>query len=108
MIAVLLLATLAGFVLPVGGEARPVAQDIASGAIFTLFLVNGIRVARGEILRALSSWRYFLPLVLWVFGGMAILGLGFSRLAAMHLPPLVALGLDRKRTRLNSSHKCAT
>lgn len=92
MIAVLLLATLAGFILPVGGEARPVAQGIASGAIFTLFLVNGIRVARGEILRALSSWRYFLPLVLWVFGGMALLGLGFSRLAAMHLPPLVALG----------------
>lgn len=92
MIAVLLLATLAGFFLPVGGETRPVAQDISSGAIFALFLVNGMRVARGEIVRAFASWRYFLPLLVWVFGVMAIMGLGFSRLAAEHLPPLVALG----------------
>ena len=92
MIAVLMLATLAGFILPVGGGARPVAQDIASIAIFTLFLVNGMRVARGDILRAFASWRYFLPLLVWVFGAMAMLGLGFSWLAAMHLPPLVALG----------------
>jgi len=92
MIAVLMLATLAGFILPVGGETRPVAQDVASTAIFALFLVNGMRVARGEIIRAFANWRYFLPLLVWVFGAMAILGLGFSRLAAAHLPPLVALG----------------
>lgn len=92
MIAVLLVATLAGWLLPAAGEAREPAQLVTSVAIFVLFLVNGIRVARGEILKAFANWRFFLPLVLFVFGAMALLGLGFSILAAAVLPPLVALG----------------
>ena len=92
MIAVLLLATLAGFVLPAAGEVRPTAQLVVSVAIFILFLVNGMRVARTELVRAFVNWRFFLPLFLWVFGVMALAGLGMSKLAQGYLPPLVALG----------------
>ena len=92
MIAVLLIATMAGFVLPAVGAARETAQLVTSVAIFLLFLVNGMRVPRGEILRGLANWRFFLPLFIWVFGVMALAGLGISILAKGILPPLVALG----------------
>lgn len=92
MIAVLLLATIAGFVVPAAGEVRPTAQLVVSAAIFLLFLVNGMRVARGEIARAFANWRFFLPLSIWVFGVMALAGLGIAKLAEGYLPPLVALG----------------
>jgi sodium/bile acid cotransporter 7 len=92
MIAVLLLATGLAIVLPATGEARGVAQAVSNGAIFVLFLVNGMRIARGEIARGLANWRFFLPLFLWVFGAMPVIGLGLSSLAAGLLPPLVAMG----------------
>ncbi|WP_299192336.1 bile acid:sodium symporter family protein [uncultured Erythrobacter sp.] len=92
MIAVLLLATFLAVVIPAGGEAKASAQAISNAAIFVLFLVNGMRIARGEIARGLANWRFFLPLFLWVFGVMPLIGLGMSNLASSVLPPLVALG----------------
>lgn len=92
MILVLLAATLLALVLPAKGEGADIARSISSAGIFLLFLVNGMRIARGEIARAFVNWRFFLPLFLWVFGAMALLGLGASHLAQGFLPPLVALG----------------
>ncbi|WP_298303102.1 bile acid:sodium symporter family protein [uncultured Erythrobacter sp.] len=92
MIAVLLLATLLASVLPATGEARIIAQATSNVAIFLLFLVNGMRIARGEIARGLANWRFFLPLFAWVFGAMPLIGFGLSNMATNLLPPLVALG----------------
>ena len=92
MIAVLLIATVLALLEPATGEARASAQTVSSAAIFLLFLVNGMRIARGEIAKGLSNWRFFGPLFLWVFGVMAIAGWGMAALASTLLPPLVALG----------------
>jgi len=92
MIAVLLLATTLALVLPATGEGREIARHVSNGGIFLLFLVNGMRIRRGEIARGIANWRFFGPLMLFVFGGMALAGLGFAALAANVLPPLVALG----------------
>lgn len=92
MIAVLLLATALAIVLPAVGVAREGAQTLSNAAIFVLFLVNGMRIARKEILRGFANWRFFLPLFLWVFGAMALAGLGLAKAAEAFLPPLVALG----------------
>lgn len=92
MIAVLLIATVLAFLVPASGEARGTAQLVSNVAIFVLFLVNGMRIARGEIARGLSNWRFFGPLFLWVFGAMPLMGWGLSTLAGTLLPPLVALG----------------
>lgn len=92
MIVILLLATLLANILPATGEARVVAQDIANIAIFILFLANGMRIARSEILRGFRNWRFFMPLAIWVFGVMALMGLGVSMLAEAMLDPKVALG----------------
>ncbi|MDJ0977446.1 MAG: bile acid:sodium symporter family protein [Erythrobacter sp.] len=92
MIAVLLIATALAWVVPATGEARATAQTISSAAIFFLFLVNGMRIARGEIGNGLANWRFFAPLFVWVFGVMALAGWGVGVLAASVLPPLVALG----------------
>lgn len=92
MIAVLVLATGLAFVMPATGSLRAAAQTVSSVFIFLLFLVNGMRIARSEILSAFGNWRFFLPLVVFVFGVMAALGKGFSVLATDNIPPELALG----------------
>lgn len=92
MIAVLVIATVSALLLPATGTAREVTQDISSVSIFLLFLVNGMRIARGEIVRAAGNWRFFGPLLLFVFGAMAALGMGFAQLATIFAAPEIALG----------------
>ena len=92
MVAVLVLATTLALLLPATGEARALASTISNVGIFVLFLVNGMRIRRSEIARGLANWRYFGPLMLFVFGGMSLAGVGFAALAGSVLPPLVALG----------------
>lgn len=92
MIAVLLLAIVLAALMPASGSARGAAVAVSNVAIFLLFLVNGMRIARTEIARGLRNWRFFLPLGFWVFGVMALMGLAFSSLAAALLPPFVAIG----------------
>ncbi|MEL6878154.1 MAG: bile acid:sodium symporter family protein [Pseudomonadota bacterium] len=92
MIIVLLVATVLALIVPAAGEARGTAQLVSNIGIFVLFLVNGMRIPRGEIARGLANWRFFGPLFLWVFGAMALAGLGLSFVAQLALPPLVALG----------------
>jgi sodium/bile acid cotransporter 7 len=92
MIAVLVIATALALVLPAAGDARGVATTVSNVGIFVLFLVNGMRIRRSEIARGIANWRYFGPLMVFVFGAMVVLGLGFGALAGTVLPPLVALG----------------
>ncbi|EAQ30017.1 hypothetical protein NAP1_04555 [Erythrobacter sp. NAP1] len=92
MIAVLLLATALAFMMPASGEGRQSAQLVSNVAIFVLFLVNGMRIARGEIARGFTNWRFFGPLFAFVFGAMPLIGLGLSNLALTALPPMVAMG----------------
>ncbi len=92
MIAVLVIATALALVLPAEGEARSAATTVSNVGIFVLFLVNGMRIRRSEIARGIANWRYFGPLMLFVFGAMTLLGLCFGVLAGAVLPPLVALG----------------
>lgn len=92
MVSVLLLATTLALLLPATGEARTQVHAISNAGIFLLFLVNGMRIRRSEIARGMANWRYFGPLMLFVFGVMALAGLGFATLAGTVLPPLVALG----------------
>lgn len=92
MIAVLVSATALALVLPAAGEARAMATLVSNIGIFVLFLVNGMRIRRSEIARGIANWRYFGPLMLFVFGGMALLGVVVGAIAGTLLAPLVALG----------------
>lgn len=92
MIAVLVFSTALALLLPATGEGREWARHVSNGGIFLLFLVNGMRIRRSEIARGIANWRFFGPLMLFVFGGMALAGVGFAGVAAGVLPPLVALG----------------
>jgi solute carrier family 10 (sodium/bile acid cotransporter), member 7 len=92
MILTLLAAIGLAVTVPVAGGGAEIARDVSNVGIFVLFLLNGMRIPRREIARGLANWRYVLPLTLWVFGAMALIGLGFQWLAGGWLPPLVALG----------------
>ena len=92
MLRLLVAAVVLAIIAPIAAENAGAAQDVASVGIFVLFLLNGMRVSRSEIGRGLLNWRFILPLVIWVFGAMALAGLGVSKLVAFGLPPLVAVG----------------
>lgn len=92
MVRVLLVAIALAFIVPATGEARVHAQTASNIAIFILFLLNGLRIDRGDILRGLANLRFLAPLMAWVFGGMTLAGWGMSLVLAGWVPPLVALG----------------
>lgn len=92
MILTLLAALLLAGLVPADGVGVEITRDVSNVGIFVLFLLNGMRIPRSEIARGLTNWHYVLPLTLWVFGVMALMGLGLQWLAGGLLPPLVALG----------------
>ena len=92
MVRVLFVAIALAFVIPATGEARVHAQTASNIAIFVLFLLNGLRIDRQDILRGLGNLRFLAPLLAWIFGGMTLVGWGVSHLLAGLVPPLVAVG----------------
>ncbi len=92
LVRLLVLAIALATVLPVRGHAHYVAQQISNAAIFLLFLLNGLRLPRAEVLRGIGNLRLLLPLVLWVFGAMALAGWGAALALEGVVPPMVALG----------------
>lgn len=92
LVRLLLVAIALATVFPAGGEAQVVLSFISSAAVFVLFLLNGLRLPRHEVLAGLANVRLLVPLVLWVFGAMTLAGLGMARLLDEQIPPLLALG----------------
>ncbi|MFT6473277.1 bile acid:sodium symporter family protein [Qipengyuania profunda] len=92
MVRMLVAAILFAAIVPATGSARSVAQAVANAAIFILFLLNGMRIARRDIAAGIANWRFLLPLVLWVFGAMALIGAALAALGQIWLAPSVSLG----------------
>lgn len=93
LVRLLALAILLASLLPVSAEYRPAAQAVSNAAIFLLFLLNGLRLPRNEVVRGMRHGRFLLPLALWCFGAMAIAGWALSKAGSgLMLPPVVALG----------------
>ncbi len=91
-ILILIAAMALASVAPVGGAAADTASLISSAAVFIVFLLHGIRLPRAEVVRGLADWRVQGGVLLFVFGAMALTGLGLARALDGWLPPLVALG----------------
>lgn len=93
LVRLLVLAILLASLLPVSPEYRAAAQAVSNAAIFLLFLLNGLRLPREEVLRGMRHGRFLIPLALWCFGAMTIAGWMLSKAGAgLMLPPVVALG----------------
>ncbi|MFB0611295.1 bile acid:sodium symporter [Aurantiacibacter poecillastricola] len=93
LVRLLLLAIVLASIVPVTGEGRVIARLISDAAIFLLFLLNGLRLPRQQVLQGMRNARFLLPLVAWVFGAMGLAGWGLSLAGEGVLPPTVALGL---------------
>lgn len=92
LVRLLLAAILLASLLPVTGEGRPIAQLVSNAAIFLLFLLNGLRLPRQQVLAGVRNWRFLLPLALFVFGATALAGVAGGYLADNLLPASLALG----------------
>ncbi len=93
LVRLLLLAILLASILPVTGEGRAVARIVSDCAIFLLFLLNGLRLPRKEVVAGISNGRFLVPLTIWCFLGMGAVGWVLSLIGARILPEQVALGL---------------
>ncbi|APE28601.1 bile acid:sodium symporter family protein [Aurantiacibacter gangjinensis] len=92
LVRLLLLAILLATIVPVTGEGRAVARTASDAAIFVLFLLNGLRLPRSAVVGALRNLRFLLPLVLFVFGWMGLVGFSAAELAKVELPASIVLG----------------
>lgn len=92
MVRLILSALLLASVLPVSGAAKDMAQAISNTAVFLMFLFYGIKLGRAEVLSGLGNLRMLLPLALWIFGAMGMVGWGLWHATASVLPPVLALG----------------
>jgi len=92
MVRLLILAILLASIFPAQGQARVAAQFVSDSAVFVLFLLNGMRLPRDEVMQGITDWRYLGALALWSFGIMALGGLATSHLVNGTVPPLIALG----------------
>ena len=74
MVRLLVVAIVLASVLPATGAARGIAQGVSNAAIFVLFLLNGLRLPRGEVLQGMRHGRFLFPLALWCFLVMGLAG----------------------------------
>lgn len=93
LVRLLLVVIVLASLVPATGEGRAVARTVSDSAIFLLFLLNGLRLPKREVLAGMANWRFLLPLMAWCFLAMGMAGWVFSRIGALALPPQVALGL---------------
>ena len=92
MVRLIVGAILVATVIPVVGEVRSLAQSLANIAIFTLFLLYGMRLSRADIWQGLGNHLLLVPLVIWIFGAMGIAGWLLWHATAPWLPAAMALG----------------
>ena len=92
MVRLLVAAIVLAALLPVSGAAVGIAQFVSNGAVFVLFLLNGLRLPRREVLAGLGNHRLLIPLVLWSYGAMALAGWAVWQAGAGLMPPLLGLG----------------
>ena len=92
LVRLLLLAIVLASLFPATGEGGEFARAVSQAGIFLLFLINGLRLPRAEVLAGLRNVRFLMPLVIFVFGIMGLGGLFAARLAEWHLPATIALG----------------
>ncbi|MDJ0641772.1 MAG: bile acid:sodium symporter family protein [Erythrobacter sp.] len=92
MVRLLMLALLLAIVFPVPESHEAIGQLVANGAVFFLFLLNGLRLPRDQVLRGVRDWRFHGALALWVFGAMLLGGWGLWQATGLIIPPLLALG----------------
>lgn len=92
LVRLLIAAIVLAILLPVSGAARDAAQFASNAAVFLLFLLNGLRLPRHEVVAGLGNHRLLLPLVGWVFGAMAAAGWLLWQAGAGWMPGLIALG----------------
>ena len=92
MVRLLVVAIVLASVFPAVGPARGIAQGVSNAAIFLLFFLNGLRLPRREVVRGIGHWRFLVPLTLWCFGAMALLGKGFAFALHDTMPAMVVIG----------------
>ena len=92
MVRLLVLAIFLATVLPVAERWAGVAQFVSNAAVFLLFLLNGLRLPRREVVTGIGHWRLHAPLVGLVFVVMTAAGWLLWQATVSLLPPMLALG----------------
>ena len=92
LVRLLLVAIVLASLLPVGERWSGAAQWVSNSAVFLLFLLNGLRLPRAEVIRGMGNFRFLLPLVLWCFGAVALAMRDGEQAGLVEIDRLLATG----------------
>lgn len=92
LVRLLIVAVLLASIVPVTGEGAEIARLVSYAAIFWLFFLNGLRLPRAQVLEGMRNARFLLPLIIWCFGAMGLIGWFLGDYAELALPASIALG----------------
>ena len=93
LVQLLLLTFAVANVLPLDGHYLDVARILSNATIFLLFLLNGIRLPRDEVIAGIRHWRLQGAIMFWVFGAMTLACFAISQLMSTWLPHRLVLGI---------------
>lgn len=86
-------AVLLGWLLPVSGQGFTIAQDISFASIFALFFLHGLRLPRGEVVKAARSWKLQGAMLALSFVAMPLAALVMAKSVGVLFPAAVMTGL---------------
>jgi len=92
MVRLLVVALLLASFLPLRGSWLASGQYLVNAGVFVLFLLNGLRLPREQVVRGLTDLRYHGSLAAFVFVVMGAGGWLGWQLTDGLLPPVLALG----------------
>jgi sodium/bile acid cotransporter 7 len=92
VLAILGMVVLASM-LPVRGQVAVDLSLVTKLVIALLFFLHGAKLSREAVIAGITHWRLHLVILASTFVLFPLLGLGFARLPAAILPPMLATGV---------------
>ncbi len=93
LVQLLLLTFAVANIVPVEAEYLDLARTVSNATIFLLFLLNGIRLPRHEVIEGIRNWRLQGAILLWVFAAMGLAGFATAHLFEPWLPHRLMIGI---------------
>src|SRR5580704_10204515 len=89
LVAVVAMASIA----PCSGSSSQIFGWLATGAISTMFFLQGARLSREAVIAGVTHWRLHLAITVTTFMVFPLLGMGLIGMVHAPLPPMLQIGL---------------
>ena len=92
-VQMLLTVLVLAWFFPLSGEALATARNVIFAGVFLLFFFHGLRLPRGEVVRAAKAWRLQGAMLGFCYLAMPLLGWGLTKMADSAMPAALLAGV---------------